>query len=97
VKLNQAEFADFVTRLVTRFLITVEVVDRTALGECVVVVFWNDFPQRCVEDDKIVYVQWRELAPYLEALPARLDDATRAEVTGGLDYLKHDAGATAAT
>lgn len=62
-----------------------------------IVVFWNDFPHRCVEDDKIVYVQGRELAAYLEALPARLDDATRAEVTGVLDYLKHDAGATAAT
>jgi hypothetical protein len=60
-----------------------------------VVVIWGEFPQRVVEERRVVYLAADELVPWLESRPAQLPRPQRTAAIAGLRELRDVLGAAA--
>ena len=62
-----------------------------------VVVFWSEFPEGLVEDDKCVFVHGSRLREWMESRPNRLSPVDVAEIAAGIAGIAEDAAADNST
>lgn len=58
-----------------------------------VVVFWSEFPEGLVEDDRCVFIEGPRLRKWLPDRPDRLNEAAVKEIAASIDSIAHDASA----
>jgi hypothetical protein len=58
-----------------------------------VVVFWSEFPEGLVEDDKCIFIHGSRLREWLESHSAQLSQATAGEISAGIAGIAEDAAA----